>query len=124
MNINDITIEELRKMAALADRLCEEGSGQKAGKHVIVRGDRSGVFYGRLVSQEGQRVVMSECRHIWYWDGAANTAEIAAKGVSRPKNCKIVGPVSNIEILDGIEVIDCTPEAVASLDAVPEWSAA
>ena len=94
------------------------------GRHVIVRGDRSGVFYGRLMSENGQTVELADCRHVWYWSGAANTAEIALRGVSSPNDCKIVAPVSRIRILDAIEVIDCTQEAVTSMDAVPEWSKA
>lgn len=115
-----ITPENLAKLAEL---LCDETTVTADERpHVIIRGDRSGVFYGRLVSREGTEVRLAEARHIWYWDGAANTAEIAMSGVSKPKNCKIVGPHPLIEILDAIEVLTCTPEAVASLDAVPHWS--
>ena len=90
--------------------------------HVIVRGDRSGVFFGRLASQDGQTVELTECRHVWYWSGAANTAEMALTGVSKPNDCKIVAPVGRIRILDAIEVLFCTDEAVVSLTAVPAWS--
>ena len=33
-------------------------------KYVIVRGDRSGVFAGRLVREEGQKVVLKDCRRL------------------------------------------------------------
>ena len=36
------------------------------GKYVIVRGDRSGVFAGALVSESGQKVVLKDCRRLWY----------------------------------------------------------
>ena len=91
-------------------------------RRVIVRGDRSGVFYGTIVARNGTEVTLKDCRHIWYWSGAANTAEIANSGVSKPDDCKIVAPVSRILVLDAIEVLDCTPEAVVSLDAVQYWS--
>lgn len=89
---------------------------------VIVRGDRSGVFYGDLIARTGTEVTLGNARHIWYWSGAANTAEIANSGVSKPNDCKIVAPVTRILILDAIEVLDCTDAAVASLDAVSPWS--
>ena len=89
---------------------------------VIVRGDQSGVFFGLLEAQDGQTVTMRDARHVWYWSGAANTAEMANSGVSRPQECKIVGPVERLVVLDAIEILYCTPEAVASLDAVPFWS--
>ena len=93
-----------------------------APKKVIVRGGRSGVFYGTLLEQEGQIVTLGRARHIWYWSGAANTAEIANSGVSKPDDCQIVAPVTRLQVLDAIEVLDCTDAAVKSLDAVPEWS--
>ena len=50
------------------------------GKYVIVRGDRSGVFAGTLVSQEGQKVVLSNVRRLWRWYGATECIQIAAEG--------------------------------------------
>lgn len=91
-------------------------------RKVIVRGDRSGVFYGDLIARDGTEVTLGQARHVWYWAGAANTAEIANAGVSKPDDCKIVAPVSRILILDAIEVLDCTELAVASLDAVSPWT--
>ena len=91
------------------------------GKYVIVRGDRSGVFAGRLVSNEGQRVELSECRRLWYWAGAASISQIAKQGVKSPRSCKFTVTVDSIVILDGIEIILTTAEAEASIKAVPEW---
>ena len=90
--------------------------------HVIVRGDRSGVFFGILANRDGREVTLIDARHIWYWSGAANTAEMANSGVSKPNDCKIVAPVGTLLVLDAIEVLACTPEAVESLSAVPAWS--
>ena len=46
-------------------------------KKVIVRGDRSGVFFGTLVGKEGSEVKLANCRRLWYWDGAASISQIA-----------------------------------------------
>ena len=91
------------------------------GKYVIVRGDRSGVFAGQLVSQEGQKVVLKDCRRLWYWDGAASISQIAKEGVKKPGRCKFTVTVEEIAILDAIEVIPTTAEAEVSVKAVPEW---
>lgn len=91
------------------------------GKYVIIRGDRSGVFAGRLVSNEGQRVELSECRRLWYWAGAASISQIAKQGVKSPRSCKFTVTVDSIAILDGIEIIPTTAEAEVSIKAVPEW---
>lgn len=120
MNINNLTHEQL--ITLVSTLLCDESSSARADRYVIVRGDRSGVFVGNLVSEEGQTVELTDCRHVWYWEGAANTAEMALSGVSKPNACKFVAPVKRLRVLDAIEVIDCTPEAERSLRDVPVWS--
>lgn len=91
------------------------------GKYVIVRGDRSGVFAGVLVSNEGQKVVLKDCRRLWYWAGAASISQIAKNGVKSPRSCKFTVTVEEIAILDAIEIIPTTADAEASIKAVPEW---
>ena len=75
-------------------------------KKVIVRGNNSGVFYGTLVGRNGQEVVLSDCRRIWYWDGAASISQIAAEGVTKPEKCKFTMAVDSILILDALEIIE------------------
>lgn len=91
------------------------------GKYVIVRGDRSGVFAGVLVSQDGQKVELKDCRRLWYWDGAASISQIAKEGVKRPRSCKFTVTVDQIVILDAIEIIPATATAKKNIKAVQEW---
>lgn len=91
------------------------------GKYVIVRGDRSGVFAGVLDSCEGQKVVLKDCRRLWFWSGAASISQIAKDGVNNPGNCKFTVTVEEIAILDAIEIIPATENAEASIKAVWEW---
>ena len=84
----------------------------------IVRCDRAGVFYGEIVSRNGQEVEMKDVRNIWYWDGAATVMQLAAEGVSKPKTCKFSVPVESLVLLEVIQIIPCTDKAVKSLDAV------
>ncbi len=58
------------------------------GKKVIVRGDRSGIFFGTLAGRDGREVKLTKCRRLWFWDGAASNFQLAAEGVSAPRNCK------------------------------------
>ena len=88
---------------------------------VIVRGDRSGVFFGTLVKREGREVELKDCRRLWYWDGAASISQLAVDGTVRPDNCKFTVPVGQIEILDAIEIIPCTDKAIKSIEEVSEW---
>ena len=90
-------------------------------KKVIIRGDRSGVFFGTLESRTGREVKLSDCRRLWYWSGAASISQIAASGVNNPESCKFTVVVAEIEILDAIEVISCLEAAVKSIESVPVW---
>lgn len=91
------------------------------GKRVIIRGDRSGVFFGTLASKDGQEVELTDCRRLWYWDGAASISQLAVTGTTDPENCKFAMSVASIVILDAIEIIQCTPEAIKSIEAVDVW---
>lgn len=88
---------------------------------VIVRGDRSGVFYGTLAARDGREVTLHKCRRLWYWDGAASISQLAVNGTTAPQNCKFTVCVDEIVILDAIEIIPCTDEAITSIEGVKEW---
>ena len=92
------------------------------GDHVIVRSRDAGVFAGILGDRHGDVVELCNARRIWYWDGAATLSELAAKGTSRPANCKFPMPVPEITVLGVCEVIPMTSAAVASIASVPVWS--
>lgn len=91
------------------------------GKKVIVRGDRSGVFFGTLAERNGREVRLTNCRRLWYWDGAASNFQLAAEGVKRPENCKFTVTIEDIEILDAIEILPCTEKAVKNIEEVASW---
>lgn len=91
------------------------------GKYVIVRGDRSGVFAGTLLSQEDRKVVLSGVRRLWRWYGATECLQIATEGVKRHKDCRFTLTAESITLLDAIEVIPTTAEAEAIIKAVPVW---
>ena len=127
MNTIALTLDQIRELVAPTTQLTEcvetlSTSTPITPRYVIVRGDRSGVFSGTIVAEEGRTVELTDCRHVWYWAGAANVADMALNGVARPGECKIVAPVSRLRVLDAIEIVDCTPTAEASLRAVPVWS--
>ena len=91
------------------------------GKKVIIRGDRSGVFFGTLKAREGREVTLTDCRRLWYWDGAASISQLAVDGTKRPSECKFTVTVSEIIITDVIEIIPCTDKAVMSIEGVEVW---
>ena len=92
-------------------------------KYVIVRTYSAGVFAGLLESRNGQEVVMRNARRLWYWDGAATLSELATSGTKKPNKCKFPVAVDRVELIQAIEILDVTPEARASIEAVPVWTA-
>ena len=90
-------------------------------EYVIIRGENSGVFAGYLESKNKQEVILRNARRIWYWDGSASLSELAVNGTSKPENCKFPCEVKKIQILDVIEVIDCSKKAQESITNVPIW---
>ena len=92
-----------------------------AKQKFIIRGDRSGVFYGEIAERNGQEVTIEQCRRLWRWGGAASLSQLAAEGVKEPRGCRFTVTVGSLTILDAIELIPCTAAAVESIDGVPVW---
>ena len=114
IKINDVEYiakDDIKEQAEKVDGL----------EYVIIRGDRSGVFAGYLESRKGQEVILKNARRIWYWDGASSLSQLAMEGTSKPENCKFPCEVKKVQILDAIEVIDCTEKARKSIKSVNIW---
>ena len=90
-------------------------------KKVIIRADRAGVFFGTLKEKNGTEVVLTDCRRLWYWDGASSLSQLAVDGTTAPENCKFTVIVPEIAILSIIEIIPCTEKAIVSIEGVKEW---
>jgi hypothetical protein len=93
------------------------------GEYVIVRCDRSGVFFARIESRIGREAVLRDARKIWFWAGAATLAQLAIDGTSRPEECKFPAPVDKITVLDVIEILETTQKARDSIMGVQVWKA-
>lgn len=92
-------------------------------KKVIIRADRAGVFFGTLKEKNGSEVTLTDCRRIWYWDGAASISQLAVEGTNKPNNCKFTVSVPIITVLGVIEIIPCSKQAIKSIEGVKEWKA-
>ena len=91
-------------------------------KYVIVRTYSAGVFAGFLQSRSGKEVVLTNARRLWYWKGAASLSQLAMSGTSNPAGCKFPVAVDRVELLEAIEILDCTDAARQSIESVPVWS--
>ena len=88
----------------------------------IVRTYSAGVFYGVVDKRKGQEAVMRNARRLWYWDGAATLSQLAMEGTKAPQKCKFPCPVSRVELIQVIEILDTTEAARKSIEAVPVWA--
>ena len=84
-------------------------------KPVIVRTYSAGVHFGYLARREGKEVDLTKSRRIHYWNGANSCSGLATKGLNTQRS-RVADPVS-ITLTEAIEIIDCTPEAVASIES-------
>ena len=90
-------------------------------KYVICRTYSAGVFAGYLESRTGQEVVLRQARRIWYWEGAASLSQLAMEGTKSPDKCKFPCAVDRVELLQTIEILDCTLTAQNSIQNIPVW---
>ena len=90
-------------------------------KYVIVRTYSAGVFAVTLESRNGQEVVLTNARRLWYWAGAASLSQLAVDGTSNPSGCKFPVAVPRVELLQAIEILDVSDKGKASIEGVKVW---
>ena len=88
----------------------------------IVRTYTAGVHAGYLKERQGKEVVLTNAIRIWSWKGAASLSEMAMSGVKYPKECKFAVAVDEIFLLEAIEIIKCTEEAMKNIQGVTPWT--
>jgi len=90
--------------------------------YVLVRTYSAGVFTGYLKARTNSEVDLVNARRLWYWDGAASLSQLAMEGVSKPENCKFPCEVSEIKLLNVIEIIQVSEKAKKSISEVKVWT--
>ena len=116
-----ITINGVEYVPASSIEVKEKAEELDGMPYVIVRTYSAGVFAGYLANRNGQEVVLKNARRIWYWDGAASLSELAVHGTAKPDKCKFPCVVDGVELLQGIEILECTKKAQKSIESVLEW---
>jgi len=96
---------------------------KKGMKYVICRTYSAGVFAGYLEKRTGQEVVLRNARRLWWcWDESESLSELSVRGVSKPENCEFPAEVDRVELMQAIEILDCSEEAQKSIASVKEWT--
>lgn len=90
-------------------------------KYYIIRGDRSGVFFGQIAGRNGKEVELRNVRKLWWWDGACAVEQLAVDGVTNPRNCKFTVVVPEMVITDVIQILPCSDKAAQILAEAKTW---
>ena len=90
-------------------------------KYYIIRGDRSGVFFGQIAGRNGREVELRNVRKLWYWDGACAVEQLAVDGATNPSNCKFTVVVPEMVVTDAIQSLPCSDKAAKILGEVKVW---
>lgn len=118
--LEEMKIGELLNLVNMLNSHSSE-TQKEDSRYVIVRTYSAGVFAGFLMSRNGKEVVLHNARRLWKWAGAASLSQLAMDGVKDPDDCKFPCEVKRVELLETIEIIDCTEKAKKSIGEVPEW---
>ncbi len=114
-----ITIDDVKYIRT--DSVSSAALMKDGMKYIICRTYSAGVFAGYLESRNGQEVVLRNARRLWYWEGAASLSQAAMTGFSKPDTCKFPCVVDRVELLNAIELLDCTRVAQDSIASVKIW---
>jgi hypothetical protein len=115
MNINDLTIGQVKEMAELFGGNTPSIDNGMIGKYVIVRCNDAGVHAGILESHQGRECVLTESRRLWYWKAVkgAFLSSVAMYGLS--DESKIGKELPRIHLTENCEIIQCSAEAEKSI---------
>lgn len=127
MNIEDLTIKQVRELAALACSLnltpaAPTASHPWTDKYVLVRTYSAGIHVGFLqsISESGSVVTLSESRRVWSWDsGRLSCSELAIIGAKSGDKIACAVP---IQLNGAIEVIPCSDAAIKSFREAAAWT--
>ena len=91
--------------------------------YVIVRSDKAGVFFGKLINKTDNEVELHDCRKLFYWEGACAVEQIALDGISKEKvnNCKFTVTVPQMTISSWIQIIPCSEKSINSINGISVW---
>lgn len=111
MNYEDLTLKQIREIAALAG--CAQAAATPitakhpyVGQYVIARCYSAGVHAGEVVSVDGENVTLKDSRRLWSWkakDGVALSG-VAQHGL-KDGNCKVDVVNPNIYLTGVCELI-------------------
>lgn len=133
VNINEITIGQAKELAAIVGasapatitthEVPSRISAHFIGKKAIIRTYSAGVWFGTVAEKDGNEIIITDARRLWYWKAAKSISlsAVANFGVDQ-KASKITAPVESVW-LEAIEIIPATDDAIKSIEGAPHVEA-
>ena len=121
MNIDDMTLKQIKEVAALASGLCGSKSNSEPtlnsmiGEKVIIRTYSAGVFFGTLSEKAGCEVILTDARRLYYWVAKKSISLSAVANYGLKGSSKVTAPIDK-HWLNAIEIIPCTTVAIKSIE--------
>jgi len=115
MDINDLTLRQIKEIQALLGEKSEQAKDPLIGRYVVVRTYSAGVHAGTLVKQDKEVVLLSESRRLWNWKGKQGVALSGVAQFGLDDGCKIDAINSLIYLTNAIEIIEASAEARLSI---------
>ena len=89
-------------------------------RKVVVTTEFRGVFFGELYSEDGNIVVLKQCRNCVYWC-ASNKGFLGLAANGPLAGSKVGPPAASTKLFGVTSISDCTPESIVKWEASP-WS--
>lgn len=89
--------------------------------YCLIRTCNSGVHFGKVKAIDKQTALITDCRRIWYWEGAFTLSALADNGTKKPENCKFSCFVREILLTDVLEIIPCRQYAANQIRGIKPY---
>ena len=115
MNVDNLTLKEIKELQNLLKGTSNNGLCDQIGEHVIIRTYSAGVWFGKLEKKSGNEVYLTEARRMYEWwaKQSISLSGVAIYGIKHNES-KICPAVERVW-LEAIEILTLTNEAIKSI---------
>lgn len=91
------------------------------GRHVIVRSNMAGVFFGILAEKNGVELTLKDARKFYYFSGANTVEDLATEGALNVRETQLTVSVEVLVLSSFDQMIPCTENAISQIKTIPVW---
>ena len=125
MDINDLTLGQIKEIGSLSgannniiasNNTCKELDNRVLNKKCIIRTYSAGVWYGTVSIKDGNEIILTDARRLYYWkcaNSSATLSGVASHGLTNES--KVMEAVKEVW-LQPIEIILCNESSIKSIE--------